>query len=238
MLEVLDLNGGYGAVQVLWNVSLCVAGGQIVALIGGNGAGKTTLLKTISGILRPTSGRVSWSGREIAGLLPERVLRTGIAHVPEGRRLFAGLTVRENLLVGAYHRRDREIQADLGRVLDLFPRLGQRLNEIGGRLSGGEQQMCALARGLMSRPRLIMIDELSLGLAPNLAEHLLASLQDIARSGTAVLLVEQDVAIALEAATRAYVLETGRIVLEGSGEELLADPRVRDAYLGGGAPSR
>src|SRR5438067_11338452 len=203
MLDVADLSGGYGPVHVLWDVNLQVADGEIVALIGGNGAGKTTLLKVISGILRPASGRVTWNGREIAGLPPERVLRAGIAHVPEGRRLFAGLTVRENLLVGAYHRRDREVQADLVRVIELFPRLAQLLPEVAGRLSGGEQRMCALGRGLMSRPSLIMIDELSLGLAPNLAEHLLVRLQDIARSGTSVLLVEQDVAIALEAVTRA-----------------------------------
>jgi branched-chain amino acid transport system ATP-binding protein len=228
MLELSRLRAGYGNVDVLWDVDLEVGDEEIVALAGSNGAGKSTLLRAVSGMIGPSAGEIRWQGRDIAGLAPERVLELGIAHVPEGRRLFQGLTIRENLLVGAYRRG----RADLDRAVELFPRLGERLGQVAGSLSGGEQQMCAIARGLMSDPDLIMIDELSLGLAPNLVEQILDRLAEIAGSGTAVLLVEQDVDAALAAAGRGYVLETGRIVASGPSTELLADPRVREAYLG------
>ncbi|HZD75223.1 MAG TPA: ABC transporter ATP-binding protein [Actinomycetota bacterium] len=228
MLEVVGLQAGYGRVQVLWDVDLRVDDGEVVALVGANGAGKTTLLRTISGQLTPGGGAVRWKGRDVGDLDPERIVELGIAHVPEGRRLFAGLTVRENLLAGAYRRG----RANLDSVVELFPRLGERLDQVAGSLSGGEQQMCAIARGLMSEPELLMIDELSLGLAPKLVEQIIARLGEVARSGTALLLVEQDVDAALEAAARGYVLETGHVVASGPSARLLADTRVREAYLG------
>ncbi|MGH2382722.1 MAG: ABC transporter ATP-binding protein, partial [Candidatus Limnocylindria bacterium] len=230
MLKVDDLSAGYGHVEVLWDVGLEVGEREIVSLVGSNGAGKTTLLRTISGVLTPTSGSINWDGENIGGLAPERVVGLGIAHVPEGRRLFAGLTVRENLIIGAYSRRDGH--GELERVVELFPRLGERIDQAAGSLSGGEQQMCAIARGLMAKPKLLMIDELSLGLAPKLVDQLLERVEEIPERGTSILLVEQDVDAALRLARRAYVMETGRIVLTGPGEELLNDPRVREAYLG------
>ena len=229
MLEVEGLNAGYGHVEVLWDVDLSVGEGEVVALVGSNGAGKSTLLRALSGMIRPTGGEARLDGRSLVGLRPEQVVDLGIAHVPEGRRLFPGLTVRENLLVGAYSRRGR---ADIDRALELFPRLRERLDQLAGSMSGGEQQMCALARGLMSSPRLLMIDELSLGLAPNLVETILDRLAEIRNDGTALLLVEQDVDAALRVADRGYVLENGRIVAAGASDELLSDERVREAYLG------
>ena len=229
MLEVEGLNAGYGHVEVLWDVDLAVGEGEVVALVGSNGAGKSTLLRALSGMIRPTGGDARLDGRSLVGLRPEQVVDLGIAHVPEGRRLFPGLTVRENLLVGAYSRRGR---ADIDRALELFPRLRERLDQLAGSMSGGEQQMCALARGLMSSPRLLMIDELSLGLAPNLVETILDRLAEIRNDGTALLLVEQDVDAALRVADRGYVLENGRIVAAGASGELLSDERVREAYLG------
>ncbi|MGH2735487.1 MAG: ABC transporter ATP-binding protein, partial [Actinomycetota bacterium] len=175
MLKVDDLSSGYGHVEVLWDVGLEVGEREIVSLVGSNGAGKTTLLRTISGVLAPTSGSITWEGEDIGGLAPERVVGLGIAHVPEGRRLFAGLTVRENLIIGAYSRRDGH--GELERVVELFPRLGERIDQAAGSLSGGEQQMCAIARGLMAKPKLLMIDELSLGLAPKLVDLLLERLE-------------------------------------------------------------
>jgi branched-chain amino acid transport system ATP-binding protein len=231
VLKVTELGAGYGRVQVLWEVSLEIGEDEIVSLVGPNGAGKTTLLRTISGVVAPFEGRVRLGGDDIAGLRPERVVRRGIAHVPEGRKLFAGLTVRENLMIGAYARKDG-MGEDLERVASLFPRLAERMDQVAGSLSGGEQQMCAIARGLMSKPRLLMIDELSLGLGPKLVDQLLERLEDVRAGGTSILLVEQDVDAALRLAARGYVLETGRIVAEGTGEELLADDRVREAYLG------
>ena len=229
MLEVEGLNAGYGHVEVLWDVDLSVGEGEVVALVGSNGAGKSTLLRALSAMIRPTGGEARLDGRSLVGLRPEQVVDLGIAHVPEGRRLFPGLTVRENLLVGAYSRRGR---ADVDRALELFPRLRERLDQLAGSMSGGEQQMCALARGLMSSPRLLMIDELSLGLAPNLVETILDRLAEIRNDGTALLLVEQDVDAALRVADRGYVLENGRIVASGPSAELLSDERVREAYLG------
>jgi branched-chain amino acid transport system ATP-binding protein len=204
-----------------------------VALIGANGAGKTTLLNTISQILRPMAGSISFAGRDVTAARPDEIVGAGIVHVPQGRRLFSGLTVKENLLQGAFMRRDTpDIHADLDWVYGLLPRLKERSGQMAGRLSGGEQQMCAIGRGLMSRPRLLLIDELSLGLAPLVVDHLLDLISRINEKGTTVLLVEQDVQVALEHAHRGYVLETGRIVQSGPAEELLDDPRIRQAYLG------
>ncbi len=233
LLEVKDLSSGYGEVQILWNVSLEVGQGEIVALIGANGAGKTTLLQTLSQLVKPRSGSIRFEGRDITRARPEDVVGTGIIHVPQGRRLFAGLTVKENLIQGAYARRDAEkIEADLDWVFGLLPQLKERENQAAGRLSGGEQQMCAIGRGLMSRPRLLLIDELSLGLAPRVVDSLLDLISQINREGTTVLLVEQDVQVALEHAHRGYVLETGRIVQSSPAAKLLEDPRIRQAYLG------
>jgi branched-chain amino acid transport system ATP-binding protein len=229
MLEIAGLDAGYGRVQVLWDVDLEVGEGELVALVGSNGAGKTTLLRAVSGMISSTGGDVRLDGDSLVGRTPEDIVRAGIAHVPEGRRLFAGLTVRENLRVGAYASGG---QADIERAVELFPRLGERLDQVAGSLSGGEQQMCSIARGLMANPKLIMIDELSLGLAPKLVEQILERLTSVTEARTAVLLVEQDVDAALEAAARGYVLENGRIVASGESGSLLEDPRIREAYLG------
>lgn len=230
MLEVSNLDAGYGSIEVLWDVDLRVDEREIVSLVGSNGAGKTTLLRAVSGVLRP-SGSVQWKGRDIAGLTPEAIVDFGIAHVPEGRRLFAGLTVKENLLVGGY-RRGRAAAGELDKVTSMFPQLRKRLGQVAGSLSGGEQQMCAIGRGLMSGPELLMIDELSLGLAPKLVDEILERLEEIRSEGTSILLIEQDVDAALRAADRGYVLETGRIVADGTGAELLSDGRIQEAYLG------
>ena len=233
LLSVKSLSGGYGEIQILRDVSLEVKEKEIVALIGANGAGKTTLLNTISQILRPMAGSIAFAGTDITAARPDEIVGAGIVHVPQGRRLFSGLTVKENLLQGAYMRRDApEIEADLEWVYGLLPRLKERSSQLAGRLSGGEQQMCAIGRGLMSRPRLLLIDELSLGLAPLVVDHLLDLISRINEKGTTVLLVEQDVQVALEHAHRGYGLETGRIVQSGPAEELLDDPRIRQAYLG------
>jgi branched-chain amino acid transport system ATP-binding protein len=233
LLEVKDLCSGYGEVQILRDVSLEVRQGEIVALIGSNGAGKTTLLYTLSQLVRPQSGTIRFAGRDLTRARPEEVVEAGIVHVPQGRRLFPGLTVRENLLQGVYLRRDGDqIEKDLEWVFGLLPRLKERASQMAGRLSGGEQQMCAMGRGLMSRPRLLLIDELSLGLAPLVVDHLLDLISHINRRGTTVLLVEQDVQVALEHAHRGYVLETGRVAQSDSAERLLEDPKIRQAYLG------
>ncbi len=233
LLSLKGLSGGYGEVQILRDVSLEVKEKEIVALIGANGAGKTTLLNTISQILRPMAGSISFAGTDITAARPDEIVGAGIVHVPQGRRLFSGLTVKENLLQGAFMRRDTpDVHGDLEWVYGLLPRLKERSSQLAGRLSGGEQQMCAIGRGLMSRPRLLLIDELSLGLAPLVVDHLLDLISRINEKGTTVLLVEQDVQVALEHAHRGYVLETGRIVQSGPAEELLDDPRIRQAYLG------
>lgn len=228
LLEVGDLNAGYGRVQVLWDVSATVEVGQIVALVGANGAGKSTLLRAISGMIPTRSGSINFRGREIAGSSIEAIVDLGIAHVPEGRRLFTGLTVRENLLLGGWRRNNK----DLRRVLELFPPLGERLNQTASTLSGGEQQMCAIGRGLMGQPELLLIDELSLGLAPKTVDEIVARLPEIAAAGTAVLLVEQDIDTALSVSQFAYVLETGRVTNSGPSPQLLADPTIQEAYLG------
>jgi len=229
MLEVEGLSAAYGTVEVLWDVELEVRENEIVALVGSNGAGKTTLLRTISGMMRRTSGEVRFEGARISGMRPEQIVSRGVAHVPEGRHLFQGLSVRENLMAGGYANRDG---AELDRAVELFPALGDRMGQLAGSLSGGQQQMCAIARGLMSRPKLLMLDELSLGLAPKLVDEIIERLGIVAEQGTALLVVEQDVDAALRIASRGYVLETGRIAASGPSEELAEDPRVREAYLG------
>jgi branched-chain amino acid transport system ATP-binding protein len=234
LFNIASLEGGYGDVQVLWQVDLVVNEGEIVCLVGSNGAGKTTLLKTISGLLKPTTGTIRMNGVELAGAEPDTVLQAGISHVPEGRRLFRTMTVRDNLLMGAYLRpaNDAGIGEDLERVFAMFPILAERARQDAGTLSGGEQQMCAIGRGIMSRPRLLMIDELSLGLAPKAVELLSDSLLEINRSGVSVLLVEQDVMTALELAHRGYVLDRGRVSLSGRSDELAKAPQVKEAYIG------
>jgi branched-chain amino acid transport system ATP-binding protein len=233
LLHLEGVCAGYGDVQVLWDVDLEILPGEIVALVGPNGAGKSTTLSTISGILPPSAGRITFDGQPIHAAPTRRIVELGIAHVPEGRRLFSAMSVRDNLLMGAFQRRDKaQVAADLARILDLFPRLKERLTALGGNLSGGEQQMVAIGRGLMSRPRLLMIDELSLGLAPVIVDSLIEILNQVNRDGTAILIVEQDVQAALEQAARGYVLETGHITLAGSARDLLNDERVKKAYLG------
>jgi branched-chain amino acid transport system ATP-binding protein len=234
LLRVSGLQAGYGDVQVLWGVDLTVRAGEIACVVGSNGAGKTTLLRTISGLLQPTAGSIVFGDTEIGAATPETILRAGIAHVPEGRRLFRGLSVRDNLLLGAYLRRDSraEIQRDLEEIYGLFPILAQRSGQDASTLSGGEQQMCAIGRGLMSRPTLLMIDELSLGLAPRAVEKLSEALVAVNRKGLTILLVEQDVFTAFELAQSAVVIETGRAAFAGDARTLEADPRVRQAYMG------
>lgn len=233
LLRLEGVSAGYGDVRVLWDIALEIGAGEIVALVGPNGAGKSTTLSTISGIVRPRSGRIFFDGEPIHEAPTKRIVQLGIAHVPEGRRLFSALSVRDNLLMGAFQRRDKaRVAEDLTRTLDLFPRLKERLSALGGNLSGGEQQMVAIGRGLMSRPRLLMIDELSLGLAPVIVEGLIAIIGQVNREGTAILIVEQDVQTALEQSARGYVLETGQITLSGSAHSLLADARIKRAYLG------
>ena len=230
-LEISSLDAGYGAIQVLWSVDLCLRERGIACLIGSNGAGKTTLLRTISGLLPPRTGSIRFEGEDITGLRPDQVLARGIAQVPEGRRLFASMNVEENLLMGAYGHRS-SVQQGLQRAYALFPVLRERRLQDASTLSGGEQQMCAIARGLMSQPKLLLIDELSLGLAPRAVEQLVATLVEVARSGTGILLVEQDVAAALDLASEGFVLDRGEIVLSGPSSSLAANPRVREAYLG------
>jgi len=227
-----NLSAGYGDTQVLWDVSLAIEAAEVVALIGSNGAGKSSLLGAISGLVRVDGGSVRFEGDEITRRAPDAIVRTGVVQVPQGRRLFGALTVRENLLMGAYLRKDREVQADLERVLELLPRLKQRYEFLAGRLSGGEQQQVAIARALMARPKVLLIDEMSLGLAPVLVDQLLVILRTINDEGVAILMVEQDVQTALEFATRAYVLETGRVTLSGTTHDLLDNPLVQKAYLG------
>ena len=228
MLEVSGLSAGYGRAEVLWDIDLSVKEREIVALVGPNGAGKSTLLRALSGMVATTAGTVTFRGTTVQGRSIEQIVDLGISHVPEGRRLFPGLTVRDNLRLGGW----RVKNTDIDRVVEMFPRLGERLGQVAGSMSGGEQQMCAIGRGLMSQPELMMIDELSLGLAPVVVEEIAERLPDIAAAGTSILLVEQDVDTALNVAERAYVLETGRIVLAGKAGELLADPRVQESYLG------
>jgi branched-chain amino acid transport system ATP-binding protein len=235
MLRVKGLQVSYGAVSAVRGVDLEVNAGEIVTLIGANGAGKSSVLRAISGLVKPAGGSIEFEGRQIAGMRPDLITRLGLSQVPEGRQVLARMTVLENLLMGAYHRRDREVQADLERVLQRFPRLNERKNQLAGTLSGGEQQMLVMGRALMARPRLLLLDEPSMGLAPLVVAEVLRLVQEINAAGTTVLLVEQNARQALKIAHRAYVLETGRIALSGEAAAVAADPRVVSAYLGGRA---
>ncbi len=232
VLAVEDLHAGYGPVDVLHHVSLDVREGQIVTLIGANGAGKTTLLRTISGLVPPRAGRIRLRGRPIGGAGPDRIVALGVAHVPEGRQVLARMTVLDNLRAGAYARRDREIERDLTAALERFPVLRDRRGQVAGTLSGGEQQMLAIARGLMSRPRLLMLDEPSLGLAPLVVRQIFEIIREVNARGTPILLVEQNAQLGLETAHWAYVLETGRLVMNDRADRLLDNEAVRRAYLG------
>lgn len=234
MLTVNDINVFYGAIHAIKGVSLEVNEGEIVTLIGANGAGKSTILRTISGLLKPKTGSIQFEGQEIAGMPAHEIVKTGISQVPEGRRIFAEMSVLENLELGAFTRKDKDgIKADMELVFERFPRLKERIGQLAGTLSGGEQQMLAMGRALMSRPRLLLLDEPSMGLAPLLIKEIFAIIQDINKTGTTVLLVEQNANMALSIAHRAYVLETGRITLSGDAKEMAASDEVRKAYLGG-----
>lgn len=234
LLRIEGIHSGYGEVTVLWGVDLAVREGDITALIGSNGAGKSTLMRTVSGLVRTREGRMLWRGQAIGQRDPAQMLGLGVALVPEGRRLFGAMSVEDNLMMGAYLRRvpRAELQHDLEQIYTLFPRLKERRVQAAGTMSGGEQQMCAIGRGLMSAPKLLMIDELSLGLSPLLVEQLVEALTVLNRAGLTIVVVEQDVVTALELSDNAYVMDSGRIVRDGPSSELLGDPAVRQAYLG------
>lgn len=234
LMEVTGLNVGYGDVHVLWDVSLKIYPGETVALVGSNGAGKSTILNALSGLVPPLSGSIKCGGVELAREPSTRYVQAGICHVPQGRRLFAGMTVRENVRMGAFSRTDgaAAIEKDFAWVLTLFPRLKERLNQLAGKMSGGEQQMAAIARGLMARPKLLMIDEMSLGLSPIMVDTIFDVVKAVQAEGRTLLIVEQDIQAALENASRGYVLETGHITQSGSSAELLASDTIRAAYLG------
>ena len=233
MLKVTDLKVNYGGIEALKGISFEVEEGQIVTLIGSNGAGKSTTLRTISGLVKPVSGKIEFNGKDITGMDPQKVVSAGITLVPEGRRVFDNLTVRENLRVGAYLRKDDEgIRTDMERVFDLFPRLRERDWQLAGTLSGGEQQMLAVGRAMMSKPKLMMMDEPSLGLAPLVVKDIFSIIHVLSESGITILLIEQNANAALRCANYGYVLETGRITITGPGQELLNDQRIKDAYLG------
>ncbi|MGN0939885.1 MAG: ABC transporter ATP-binding protein [Selenomonas sp.] len=234
MLNISDINVYYGAIHAIKGISLTVNQGEIVTLIGANGAGKSTTLRTISGLLKPKTGSITFQGQDIAGTPAHKIVGLGISQVPEGRRIFTEMTVMENLDLGAFIRKDKDgIAADKKRVFELFPRLEERQDQVAGTLSGGEQQMLAMGRALMSRPKLLLLDEPSMGLAPLLIKEIFSIIEDINKSGTTVLLVEQNANMALSIANRAYVLETGRITLSGDAKKLAASEDVRKAYLGG-----
>lgn len=234
MLTLRDLEVSYGAIRALRGITLEVDAGELVALVGSNGAGKTTTLRTISGLLRPAAGAIRFHGEDISTVPPHRIVGMGISHVPEGRQIFGTLSVRQNLQLGAVAREDRTgLDEDFRRVFDLFPVLNERLRQAGGTLSGGEQQMLAIGRALMARPRLLLLDEPSLGLAPLLVERIFGAIARLKSEGTTILLVEQNARQALKIADRAYVLETGRIAMAGTAAELAANPDVERAYLGG-----
>lgn len=233
MLEVSNVSSGYGHLQVLWDVSLTISEGEFVALLGPNGAGKSTLLRTVAGIIRPWTGKVKFMGQPIENLPAHQITKMGLSFITEDLNLFEGMTVRENLLLGAYTRRDKKkIKESLDYVLSLFPVLAERRNQLAGTLSGGERKMLALGRGLMSEPSLLMVDEPSLGLAPKLVLSVFEALQELKRRGVTILLVEQNVSASLQIADRGFVLEQGRIVLEGKSSDLLVDEHVKEAYLG------
>lgn len=233
MLEVKDLEVYYGMIQAIKGVSFHVDQGEVIALIGANGAGKTTILHTVTGLLSPKKGSVVFEGQEVTKIPAHKIVSLGMAHVPEGRRVFAELSVYENLKMGAYTRKDKsEIEENLQKIYERFPRLKERKNQMAGTLSGGEQQMLAMGRALMSQPKIILMDEPSMGLSPILVNEIFDIIQEVSKSGTTVLLVEQDAKKALSIADRAYVLETGRIALEGRAEDLLRDDSIKKAYLG------
>jgi branched-chain amino acid transport system ATP-binding protein len=233
LLEIENMHSYYGHIHALRGISLTVERGEVVTLIGSNGAGKTTTLRSINGVLPPQEGRIVFDGEEIQGTAAHDMISKGIAQSPEGRKIFHRMTVLENLEMGAYHRKDRTgIREDMDRVFDLFPRLKERINQESGMMSGGEQQMLAIGRALMSRPKLLLLDEPSMGLAPVLVERIFHIIEDINKQGTTILLVEQNANVALEIATRGYVLETGTIVNAASASELREAPKVREAYLG------
>jgi branched-chain amino acid transport system ATP-binding protein len=234
LLELTNVTGGYGDIQVLWGVDAAINAGEIVCLIGSNGAGKSTLLRCISAVGVWSRGRITFAGEDVNGRAARDIVEAGIVHVPEGRRLFRGMSVRDNLLMGAYARHDgaQAIARDLDLVYGIFPRLAERARQDASTLSGGEQQMCAIGRGILASPKLLMIDELSLGLAPRLVEELGEALVKINRTGVSILLVEQDVITALELATHGFVLDRGRVVLSGPTQELMANRLITDAYLG------
>lgn len=233
MVQVHGVSVFYGAIQALNQVSVEVQEGEIVSIIGSNGAGKSTLLRTISGLLRPREGQITFHGEDMVAASPDKIVRMGVSHSPEGRRIFTNMSVLENLQLGAFTRKDGEVQKDMERVMERFPRLRERIKQNAGTLSGGEQQMLAIGRALMSRPKLLLLDEPSLGLAPNLVSEIFKIVLDLNREGTTVLLVEQNANRALDIAHRAYVLETGVIVLSDTGKNLLTNPKVKEAYLGG-----
>lgn len=234
MLDIKDINVYYGAIHAIKGISLTVNKGEIVTLIGANGAGKSTTLRTISGLLKPKTGNIEFLGKDIAAMPAHQIVKEGISQVPEGRRIFAEMTVVENLELGAFIRTDKEaVEEDMQMVFRRFPRLEERREQLAGTLSGGEQQMLAMGRALMSRPKLLLLDEPSMGLAPLLIKEIFSIIEDINKTGTTVLLVEQNANMALSIANRAYVLETGRITLSGDAKELAASEEVRKAYLGG-----
>ena len=233
MLNVQNINVYYGNIHAIKDVSFSVETGEIVSLIGANGAGKSTILKTVSGLLRTKTGDVSFEGKSIKSVAPHKIVSRGIAHVPEGRRVFLQMSVEENLEMGAFTAQRSTIEGSLENVYERFPRLKERHRQVAGTLSGGEQQMLAMGRGLMSRPKLMMLDEPSMGLAPILVEQIFEIIQELNKTGTTILLVEQNAQMALSIATRGYVLETGKIVLAAAADELLVNDDVRKAYLGG-----
>jgi branched-chain amino acid transport system ATP-binding protein len=237
LLSIKDLNVSYGKIKAIKGISLDVNAGEVVTLVGANGAGKTTLLKTISGILAPASGEITYDGRKLSDIKPYQRVNEGICQAPEGRGIFPGMTVLENLEMGKFGKTNAklEIEEDLEKIYTLFPRLKERAHQAGGTLSGGEQQMLAIGRALMSRPRLLLLDEPSMGLAPKFIAQIFEIIKEIKKQGVTILLVEQNAAKALSVADRAYVLETGNITMQGTGAELLKDPAVRKAYLGHGA---
>jgi branched-chain amino acid transport system ATP-binding protein len=234
MLKVEDINVYYGTIHALKGISFEVNQGEIVTLIGANGAGKTTTLRTISGLMQPKKGAISFLGENIVKIGPSKIVEMGLCHVPEGRRIFANLTVLENLEMGAYIRKDKKgIKDDYEIVFTRFPRLKERIKQIGGTLSGGEQQMLAMGRSLMARPKLLVLDEPSMGLAPLFVSEIFSIVKDINKSGTTILIVEQNANMALSIANRAYVLETGKIIISGDAKELASSPEIKKAYLGG-----
>lgn len=232
MLKLTGVETYYGNIQALKGIDIEVTQGEVVTMLGANGAGKTTTMKTIAGVLKPKAGRIEFMGEDITGMRPDQLVQRGISLVPEGRAILSNMTVLENLEMGAFQRRDHEVKQDIEKVMDRFPILRERVSQLGGTLSGGQQQMLAIARALMSRPKLLLLDEPSMGLAPLIIADIFRIIREINEEGTTVLLVEQNVRQALKVAHKGYVLETGRLVASGSSEDLLNDPKVKEAYLG------